>query len=134
MAVKKQSRAPAKEGDTLALAREARLHLFVREHSPRTLARALCVTSGELTPVLAAVKRELAGQGIRLRLVRRAGRARFQLLGVDQFLERAWRDFDRSLREFWARPALSRPDPGAWSREDQELYGRGGHRRPRHSP
>jgi hypothetical protein len=123
--MKKPSRPPTGEGTAAALAREASLHLFVREHSTRTLARALGVTPGELTPVLAAVKRELAGQGIRLRLVRRAGRARFQLLGYDRFLEKAWRDFDRSLKEFWARPASSRPDPASWSREDQELYGRG---------
>jgi hypothetical protein len=70
------------------------------------------------------LKRELAGQGIRLRLARRAGRARYQLLGYDRFIERAWRKFDRSLKEFWARPTPP-PDPGGWSREDEALYGRG---------
>jgi hypothetical protein len=123
--MKKPSGPPAETRTVVALVREARLHLFVCEHNPRTLAGALGLTPGELTQVLAAVKRELAGQGVRLRLVRRAGRARFLLLGFDRFIDRAWRDFDRSLKEFWVRPAKSRPDPRAWSREDQELYGRG---------
>ena len=120
--MKKQSRPPTGEGNVLSLACEARLHLFIREHSRRTLAQALGITPGELDSVLIVVKRDLAKQGIRLRLTRRAGRAHYQLLGYDRFIDRAWREFDRSLKRFWARPP-SPPIAGGWSRVDEALYG-----------
>jgi hypothetical protein len=100
-------------------AREAYRHIVSREHTTKTLAAALGVSVATAARTIAALRAALERRGLRLVSVRSRRAFHFEILGLDEYLRKAWK---RSrLRALAGAGGSYRKYPGR--DEDEIIYG-----------